>query len=61
MTDRALTVYTALRIHTMEPGCPSGTEVTVDDGGRVELPADELHEVPLWGSVFQGTPHPAGS
>jgi hypothetical protein len=43
-----LTVYTAERIFTMDPGRPEATAV----------PLEALREIPVWGTVFEGRPFP---
>ena len=50
MSGPILTVDMSRRIHTMETGWRTGTAVA---------PAQQP-DVPVWGAVFQGTPHPVG-
>lgn len=55
MADRTLTVYTARRIHTMEPGWPTGTAVAVDDRGRVVSVGRDLDDLRPWTDAFPTT------
>ncbi|MEC9394685.1 MAG: hypothetical protein VYA89_02415 [Actinomycetota bacterium] len=50
MSGPTLTVDMSRRIHTTEPGWPTGTAVALA----------QQRDAPVWGAVFQGTPDPVG-